>query len=161
MTQTPMDRLFESIFERMLKAGWLHSFTFTKNKGWHLTWNTDGGLIAMEINSWIKALGLDTTDERPLMAYEFAHGRSPHPTSNSETVNGFLKRLVSAGFAHHAAFTNGICEIAWTPAGVVFCDKFVAYVADLGIGADEDLLLTLVHAISGWVPDETTEFRFG
>ncbi len=41
--------LHQDVFERMLKAGWLANFTYTKAKGWHLGWTMEGSPRAIAL----------------------------------------------------------------------------------------------------------------
>jgi hypothetical protein len=160
MDHSATDKLFADVFERMLKAGWLESFTFTDGKGWHLTWGTDGGSLAVSLKRWIDLLGLDQADERPVLAYVIASGLGLHPDSSPETVNGFLALLMGANMVTDARFNGGVAVVKWTVLGEQFRAEYVPAIETLGIEDDFDRILVWVHAIEGWAPSESSKVRF-
>lgn len=153
---------FDGIFTRMLQAEWLKDFTYTKGKGFHVRWQEAGTLAALELEEWIDALALDQADERPQLAHIFAQGGCALPGSASNAVTPVLESLLRAGWATHARMGPSGSEIAWTPAGVSACDRWVLRTAALGLhrDADADTLLALVHALRGWGPNGDTKIEF-
>lgn len=160
-TDSEMRALFGRIMDRMVEAQWLHSYTFTEGKGYHLNWIERGTLAAMQLKDWGERLRLLGADERPLLLFHLANGNLPHPDSNAATVNAVLRPLADAGLASHAVFRSGVgCELVWTASGVAFCDEFIGLVSELGLTIDEDELLILFQIAAGWAPGLDTPVKF-
>jgi hypothetical protein len=159
LTPQQMHFLHEDLFERLLVAGWLKQYTFTKGKGWHLSWTERGAHIAVRLKQLRAALDLGAADERPVIASILFHGFCPDPRSNAETIKAALRPLVTEGVLAGFVFVHGKkSEVTWTPKGHELSAWFCARLAELKVEmADEDRLITLFIAVDGWAPDEHTK----
>ena len=131
-TDDQMQKLFTVVMDQMVQARWLHSYTSTKGKGYHLTWTEAGTQCACLLKKIADSFRLETDDRTPLIFDAIAHGTPPPPGTD---FKGELDEDV-------AAF--------WRES-----------VAQLKITRDEDHLLTLVQIATGWAPDLDTPVCFG
>jgi hypothetical protein len=120
MTDEQSHALHERIFERMLEADWLASFSFTNNKGWHPTWTVKGAKRALELSRAISVLGLNR-DDRAALAFTALAQDGTNPG------------------AHLPA--------EYDPA---LASRWLETIAELGIEIAEDDLRVLVHIILNW-----------
>ena len=161
-TDKDCDRIARDIFSRMKKAGWLLGYRFTEGKGWWLDWVSHGAEASNTLKQWGQLLHLaEDADSGPVLAYELAHGKSlliaDRAAKETQTL---LDRYVEAGFATRAVITpDGRGDIAWTSAGLDFCDRFNAITSELGIGADPDTLIMLFAIADDWAPGPDTPLR--
>jgi len=154
-----MHRLHEDLFDRMLAAGWVKKHTFTQGKGWHVGWTTKGANEALYLKTLRHDLDLGAADERPVIASILAHGVTPDPRSNAETINAALRPFLRAGLLFRGVFVHGkYCEVSWTKAGEEFCARLCGLLDELKIEmADEDRLMALFSIAEGWAPDVDTK----
>jgi hypothetical protein len=118
--------------DRMVIAGWLHSYTYTDGKGFHLTWEVPAGTErAILLKKIIESFRVQSDDRAPMVFDKIARGES----------------LPSYGRAF-----NLDAEVA---------GYWIESVDQLGIARDEDTLLWFTHIITGWAPDDQTPMKFG
>lgn len=161
-TDAEMRKLFESVMDRMIKCGWLHSYFYTDGKGFHLNWTERGTFVSQRLKLWDSQLSLHDGDTCPILACELVHdGRLPAPL-NVTTAEKVLDGLLKAGYASTARVDvpAGLLVVDYTPAGVRFRQEFREFIAELGLPRTEDDLLTLFIVASGWAPDANTPIRF-
>ena len=73
-TETEMHDLFERVLGKMLVAGWLSSFTFTKGKGWWRNWTPLGVRKIHEVAFICATYELNAGDGAPMAFYVAAKG---------------------------------------------------------------------------------------
>jgi hypothetical protein len=120
MTDEQSHALHERIFEQMLEADWLASFSFTNNKGWHPTWTVKGAKRALELSRAISVLGLNR-DDRAALEFTLSAQGGANPG------------------AHLPAEYDPPLAARW-----------LETIAELGIRIAEDDLRVLVHIILNW-----------
>jgi hypothetical protein len=120
MNDEQFHALHESIFERMLKADWLTSFSFTNDKGWHPTWTVKGAKQAAELRRIITVFGLDRQDQAAQAFSVLVQGGSAPGGKQATEFEGELARR-------------------WRQA-----------IAELGIAVATEELSILVHIILTW-----------
>jgi len=126
-----MEMLFRAMFERMLKAGWLKKFRFTKGKGWWLVWTVEGGIKAAQLKEIARRYGLMEDDRNPHALTVIAYGLQP---------TGLRRSIV----------LEPATAIFWRQCG-----------DELGLSSgSEDHWLILVHTVLSWAPDEGTQLEF-
>lgn len=158
-TPEELHALHDDIFQRMLVAAWLKNYSNTEGKGWHLRWTATGAIAAIDLKMMHRDLELDGGDERPAIASILAHGLTPDPRSDPETVNAAFRPFLKKGLAWRAAFVHKrYSEVEWTEEGKKFCARLTGLLAELKIEmGDEDRLLALFSIAEGWAPDENTK----
>ncbi len=161
MNDAQMKALFERVMDRMVKAGWLLSYTFSEGHGFHLNWTEAGTLASVQLKKWAEALGLLDSDDRPVFCYELSKGHSLGGPFPDAMVKAQLARYVQSGFASSAELRDGnVCDLVLTDSGRAFHAGLLAAVDTLGLRPDLDHLLALFHVASGWAPGPETETRF-
>jgi hypothetical protein len=150
-------KVFEAVMDRMVEVGWLHSYTFTAGKGFHLMWKPPGGVAAMELKVVQNDLCLGKSDERPVIASMLAFHQIPSPESNSKTMQGAYAPYVASGYADKALFLRGVgSEFVWTETGAMRMLTLKQHLETLAFGHDENRLIALFAIADGWAPDWET-----
>ncbi len=124
--------LFTRIFDQMVKARWIHHYTFTEGKGIRPAWTAIGVARATRFSFIIKGCGLDEGDK-----------------------NALIFDMV----VHSECLPDGFRFIGDVPEDVA--RDWREGIAELGLRGDEDGLLAMVHIIEGWKPDLDTPVEFG
>jgi len=73
-TDAEMKRLHEGLMDRMVQAGWLHCYTYTVGKGFHLTWTVVGGEFAGHLRQIVETFRLKSNDRLPEIFDKLAQG---------------------------------------------------------------------------------------
>jgi hypothetical protein len=76
LTNEQMKELFEQVLDRMVEAGWLHSYTFTVGKGFWRNWHVEGGEHMAVLRAIVESHGLTDDDRSAMTFYELAKGNS-------------------------------------------------------------------------------------
>jgi hypothetical protein len=122
-TDPEMHRLFEAMFERMLKAGWVESFRFTVGKGWWVNW---------------RAKGADRAASARLIAETCLSGKS---AAEPIALAVFSKGIHFPGVAFDGEPDMTLATFWWE------CGE------DLGLSSgSEDQWLVFFHVVTGWGP---------
>jgi hypothetical protein len=131
-TFTPEEskNLFTRIMDRMVAIGWLHSYTFTDGKGYHLNWTEVGTERAMCLKKIALTFDLKNDDRAPVAFDIIAQG---------DSLRGFVRPFELDP------------DIA-----AYWCQS----VNQLGYRGSDDDLLGLVHIVTGWAPDAGTRVKF-
>src|SRR5579864_8095060 len=113
-TEEEINALYENVLQKMLRAGWVHEYSFTAGKGWHIGWTLAGIEHAQLLQDIVIAYGL-TDDDRAPIAFD----------------------VVAQGGTFHAALSAPEIEEPdasfWTQS-----------VAQLGLGGDELLIMVQI-----------------
>ena len=123
--------LFTRVFDQMVKARWIHHYTFTDGKGFRPAWTVLGAQRTAKFILIIKGCGLDEGDKNAFIFDKVAHDEPlPKEFQFVGKVPDDMKRDWREG------------------------------VAELGLRGDEDGLLAMVHIIEGWKPGPDTPVQF-
>lgn len=131
-TDSEIRALFERVLNRMLRAGWVHHFTFTEGKGWHINWIGDGIERACLLKQISISLRLNMDDRAPLFFDILAHG----------------ERLPETAPVDHNYRVDPTIAQYWSQS-----------IDQLGLHGDEDGLLVMVQIVIGWAPDLNTPLK--
>lgn len=124
-SESQLHELHETIWLRMLKAGWLKAYRYTEGKGWHITWTSLGADQSAGLKIIAETFGLTEHDLAPMAFAKLAKGVALPPEMMLATrpdevlLDAFAKAMDVLELSHD----------------------------------DEDLLLVLIHAVVGWAPD--------
>ncbi|MBX3747312.1 MAG: hypothetical protein KF833_18540 [Verrucomicrobiae bacterium] len=132
-----LNALYVRVLDRMVATGWIHRYTFTEGKGFHITWTLPVGVQrARGLKQIIQAFGLDA-DDRGLLALSILSRRLRLP-------EGWV--------------LEADCRDLTDPA---LLDLVNHLFEELGIHDDEDGLLVLGMIVTGWAPDRDTQIILG
>lgn len=75
MDNTEMRRLFDRVLDRMVEVGWLHSYTFTVDKGYWRNWTDVGWQRKTLLRAIVESHGLVDDADAAMAFCELADGR--------------------------------------------------------------------------------------
>jgi hypothetical protein len=122
----------ERMFDRMITGGWLHSYTFTDGKGFHLVWTGPGAQHARMLRKIVDSFGLRDGPTAEVACREIAQAIAP-----------------SIGFLGPAKLD----------APLMTC--LGACIDNLSLQGDGDGLQLLFGICHTWAPDGDTPVKFG
>ena len=120
-----LDKLYDDVLGRMLKAGWLRNYRLTKGKGWHLGLELAGKERLQGLKMIASSHGLLTDDRAPVAFCVLSQGLSLDEVAGvlvGEKPDSFLLSFVAE------------------------CLDMLSLRAD----RDGDLCLVLFHIADGW-----------
>ena len=118
--------VFEQVAYQMVLAGWLKSYAFTAGIGHQLVWRTEGAQKAILLKDVGEKFKLTDHDQAPLYFQMACKGMRLPPGIGFPTID-----------LEVAAFWQ-LC------------------VGELGLEADGDGMLGMVHLVTGWGPEAET-----
>lgn len=150
MNPEELHRRFEEMFQRMLRAGWIHQLVFTEGKGWKPRFTKDGAAALKVIRHYSDTFGIVEADQAGRLVHIVAKGLSLGGLAATPLAAAFAGMLMEASFATGARIEDGRMIVSWTPAGLDFQRVLCRSIDELGLSSDEDEMLTFFHVCDGW-----------
>ena len=123
MTPDEVRIIFERVAYQMVVAGWLKGYGFTAGLGHQLVWRTEGAQKALLLKDVADKFSLTDSDNAPLYFNMACKGIAPPE------------------------------GVAFAPIDIETTAFWLLCVEELGLDADGDGLLAMVHLVTGWGPE--------
>lgn len=130
-TPDQMKALYTRVFDQMVKARWIHHYTFTDGKGFRPAWTAAGTERAVCLKKLSETYRLLSDDRAAYGFDKLAHG---------ERLPSFVRPIE----------LDDAIALYWRES-----------IEQLGLRGDQDGLLIMVHIIEGWTPGLDTPLEFG
>lgn len=150
MNPEKLHGLFEDMFHRMMRAGWIGQLAYTDGKGWKPGFTKEGAAALKVIRHYSNTFGIVDADQAGRLVHIVAKGLGLGDLAQGPLPAAFAGMLIEQSFATGARIEGDRMIVSWTPEGLVFQGVICRAIDQLALRPDDDEMLTFFHIADGW-----------